>query len=201
MRDLDNDQMNPKILHDFADNTVVPAGAENGANHGNNRRVHLMNNREWTNEQRNRLVPIDCEERKKGKHFMAHVKARWEAEHPGRTRTAQNLIDSAKRFRKEGWGGPVVTEDATQADQTGEVERKHLDWTTEMKISLVAIDNEERRKGRGFMKRVKERWDEKYPEYRQASWQKLRDNAARFKKETEIMNLILGKERRLNQKQ
>ena len=56
MGDLDNDQMNPNILHDFADNTVVPAGAENGANHGNNRRVHLMNNRERTNEQGNRLV-------------------------------------------------------------------------------------------------------------------------------------------------
>ena len=42
---------------------------------------------------------------------------------------------------------------------------------------------------------MKERWDEKYPEYRQASWQKLRDNAARFKKETEIMNLILVRQR------
>ena len=195
MGDLDNDQVNPNTLHDFADNTVVPAGAENVANHGNNRRVHLMNNREWTNEQRNRLVQIDCEERKKRKHSMARVKARWEAEYPGITRTAQNLIDSAKRFRKEGWRGPVVTEDATQADQTGEVERKHLDWTTEMNISLVTIDGEERKKGRGFMKRVEERWDEKYPEYRQASWQKLRDNAARFKKETEIMNLILVRQR------
>ena len=43
-----------------------------------------------------------------------------------------------------------------------------------MKISLVTIDDEERRKGRGVMKRVKERWDEKYPEYRRDSWQKLR---------------------------
>ena len=50
-----------------------------------------------------------------------------------------------------------MTEDATQADRTGEVERKHLDWTTEMKISLATIDDKERRKGRGFMKRVKER--------------------------------------------
>ena len=195
MGDLDNDQMNPNILHDFADNTVVLAGAENGTNHGNNMRVHLMNNREWTNEQRNRSVQIDCEERKKGKHFMARFKAKWEAEYPGITRRAQNLIDSAKRFCKERWRGPVVTEDATQADQTGEVERKHLDWTTEMKISLVTIDDEERRKGGGFMKRVKERLDGKYPEYRQTSWQKLRDNAARFKKETEIMNLILVRQR------
>ena len=88
-----------------------------------------------------------------------------------------------------------MTEDATQADQIGEVERKHLDWTTEMKISLVTIDDEERRKGRDFMKRMKKRWGEKYPEYRQASWQKVRDNAARFKKETEIMNLILVRQR------
>ena len=41
------------------------------------------------------------------------------------------------------------------------------------------------------MKTVKERWDQKYPEYLQASWQKLRDNAARFKKEPELKNLIL----------
>ena len=38
------------------------------------------------------------------------------------------------------------------------------------------------------MKRIKERWDQKYPEYQQASWQKLRDNAARFKKEPELTN-------------
>ena len=47
-----------------------------------------------------------------------------------------------------------------------------------MKIDVVTMDKEERAKGRGFMKRVKERWDQKYPEYQQASWQKLRDNAA-----------------------
>ena len=51
-----------------------------------------------------------------------------------------------------------------------------------MKIDLVTIDKEERARGKGFMKRVKERWDQKYPEYQQASWQKLRDNAAQFKK-------------------
>ena len=45
------------------------------------------------------------------------------------------------------------------------------------------------------MKRVKERWDQKYPEYQQASWQKLRDNAARFKKVPELMNLILVRRR------
>ena len=61
----------------------------------------------------------------------------------------------------------------------------------EMKIDLVTIDKEERARGRGFMKRVKERWDQKYQEYQQASWQKLRDNAAEFKKALELMSLIL----------
>ena len=41
-----------------------------------------------------------------------------------------------------------------------------------MKIDTVTINKEERAKGRGFMKRGKERWDQKYPEYQQASWQK-----------------------------
>ena len=65
----------------------------------------------------------------------------------------------------------------------------------EMKIDLVTIDKEERARGRGFMKRVKERWDQKYPEYQQASWQKLRDSAARLKKAPELMSLILVRQR------
>ena len=60
-----------------------------------------------------------------------------------------------------------------------------------MKIDVDTMDKEERAKGKGFMKKVKERWDQKYPEYQQGSWQKLRDNAARFKKEPELMSLIL----------
>ena len=72
-----------------------------------------------------------------------------------------------------------------------EQERRQLEWTTEMKVTLIIFDNEERAKGRGFMKRVKERWDQYYSEYRDASWQKLSNNAARFKKDSEVINLIL----------
>ena len=35
----------------------------------------------------------------------------------------------------------------------------------------------------------------KYPEYQSASWQKLRDNAARFKKDPELKDLILLRQR------
>ena len=51
------------------------------------------------------------------------------------------------------------------------------------------LDKDKRVKGRGFMKRVKDRWDMKYPEHESAIWQKLRDNAARFKKDPEIKKL------------
>ena len=61
-----------------------------------------------------------------------------------------------------------------------------LEWTTEMKIILVILDQGERAKGRGFIKRVKERLDIKYPEYQSASWQKLRNSAAHFKKDPEL---------------
>ena len=49
-----------------------------------------------------------------------------------------------------------------------------------MKIVLVMLDEDERVKGRGFVKRVKGcDVDVKYPEHESASWQKLRDNATR----------------------
>ena len=83
--------------------------------------------------------------------------------------------------------------------QIGEQNRTSSEWTTEMKVVLVMLDQEERANGRGFMKRVKERWDAKYPEYQSASWQKLRDNAARFKKDPEIKDLILVRQREMIQ--
>ena len=70
-------------------------------------------------------------------------------------------------------------------------ERRHTEWKTEMKVTLITFDNEERAKGRGFMKRVKERWDQYYPEYRDVSWHKLCHNTAKFKKDLEVINLIL----------
>jgi hypothetical protein len=163
--------------------------------------LNMMNNREWTDEQKYRIVEIDTQERKRGKNFMKRIKSRWEGEYPASRRTAQNLVDNARRFRNEGWGSAIDlgnengAAEQAQAAVTAGSERKSLEWTTDMKVLLVMLDEEERAKGRGFMKRVKERWDVKYPEYQSASWQKLRDNAARFKKEQEIKNLILVRRR------
>ena len=99
---------------------------------------------------------------------MRRVKERWDAEYPGIVRTAQNLIDKARRFKKEGWGRQAEIESQNEVDvqqQIGEQNRTSLEWTTETKIVLVMLDQEERANGRGFMKRIKERWDAKYPEY------------------------------------
>ena len=64
-----------------------------------------------------------------------------------------------------------------------------------MKISLIIIDEEERQKVRGFMKRVQERSNAKHPKHATTSMQKLRDNASRFKKDHRIMKLLLMRKR------
>ena len=51
-----------------------------------------------------------------------------------------------------------------------------------MKITLVKIDEEERSKGRVFIKRVEERWDLELPEQASVSINYLRSNASHFEK-------------------
>ena len=102
---------------------------------------------------------------------------------PGWTDDPQNLVDNARRFEKE------ILRPGGDANIQAQ---KNIDWTAEMKIKLLKIDNEERSKGRGFMKRVKERWDF---EQASVSMHNLRNNASRFQKEPEIRNLILVRNR------
>ena len=68
MGDLDNIQFQP-ISQDIVDEIVVPVGADNQTNLENNR-VCIMNNCEWTEEQKHRIVKIDHKERLKGRNFM-----------------------------------------------------------------------------------------------------------------------------------
>ena len=82
MEDLDNDQFQPNQPHDVADDTVAQIGTENRANHKNDNIVHIMNNREWNEEQKRKLIEIDRQERRRGKNFMKRVKARWDMKYP-----------------------------------------------------------------------------------------------------------------------
>ena len=161
--------------------TVALLGADNQANLQNNR-IRIKNNRERSKEQKHRIVEIDHQERRKGKNFMKRIETRWDLEFLESRRTAQNLVDNEKRFKKEGWGNIGEQEELIVKQTTTENDSKQLNWTTEMKIDVVTMNKQERAKGRGFMRRVKERWDQKYPEYQQASWQKLKDNAARSRR-------------------
>ena len=90
MEDLGNNRYQPNELHDIADDTVAQTGVENRANHVNDDDVHMVNNREWTDEQKYRIVEIHTQERMRGKNFMKRVKQRWQQEYPTDRRTAQN---------------------------------------------------------------------------------------------------------------
>ena len=101
------------------------------------------------NEQILKLVQINSDERQTNTNFMKRIKQWWDIEFPPKKKEAQNLVDNARRFKKESLGpGRNVSIQA----------QKNMDWTTEMKIKLVNVDDEEQSKGKWFMKRVKERW-------------------------------------------
>lgn len=194
--------------HQETPNPIVAAvtGADSMEIPENSNESHDMNS-VWTFEEKVRLVQIDIEERERGYGFMRRVKERWESEYPIRGDiTKQNLRDNASRFKKEpkiiteieSWrnGDEGRREQRNRAPVENGNESHQEEWVTEMKVRLVQLDREERSKGRGFMNRLKKRWDEEFPTHRGISTQSLRDNASRFKKDKAISNLILVRERR-----
>lgn len=68
-----------------------------------------MNDEEWTDEERRRIVCINLEERQKGKNFTKSIKNRMDSEFLGKRREAKNLVYNAGRFEKEKWGREMVT--------------------------------------------------------------------------------------------
>ena len=58
-----------------------------------------------------------------------------------------------------------------------------------MKVNVLKIEEQEKKRGRGFMKRMKEAWDDIY-ENSTISTQTLGDNASRFCKDNSLLNLI-----------
>ena len=69
---------------------------------------------------------------------------------------------------------------------------KRTTWTNEMKLKVIKMDEEERKRGWGFMTRVKHRWECEYPQHKEITAQCLRDNARRFRKDETIMKLEGG---------
>ena len=160
---------------------------------------------EWTEELKTRLVEIDDKERQHGRGFMMRTKQRWEVENPNLKIIKQLLRDNTKRFRDEKM---AERNKMTAAEEIKEMfansmelggfegsssgdeqkEKEEQQWDNDQNVFLIMLDEMERREGCGFMKRMKERRDEVYPQTPHTT-QNLRDNASRFKKEKELTNL------------
>ena len=200
MGDIDHDnriEHSTNIIHGASNISVAQQiCVDKNEDHRENS-VHRKTIGGWTENEKIRIVQIDMEERQKGYGFMKRIKDRWDIEFPLRRQiTAQNLCDNARRFRKS--LGTQAVMQKTSDNRESVTKDKNLQWTLEMKVALVQIDTEERQKGRGFMRRVKDRWDVEYPIHAgMIGAQTLRDNATRFRKETEISNLVLVRKRNL----
>jgi len=155
-----------------------------------------------TDFEKKRLVFIDMEEREKGYGFMERIKKRWDREFPNKNHSLKNFRNSAVRFKKDKdiavWLRNIRSShsDQIQLESFETVqESKKVKWTNEMKVKLLQIEAEVRTKGRGYMQRLKIEWDMQYPEFNEMKAQCLRDNAAKFKKNETIMNLVLIRNR------
>ena len=73
---------------------------------------------------------------------MKRVNTKWEAEYPVSKRTTKNLTHNAKRFKK-GWGRPEEMDDKQELELQDDQSQKYLEWTTEMKVTLIQIDKKE----------------------------------------------------------
>ena len=134
------------------------------------------------------------EERSKGTAFMLKLKRRWDKQYPEKNcASKQNMRDNAVRFKNK-LGMNVQSEKAQIEIEEDTTLKSTHKWTTEMKVNLLKIEERERNRDRGFMKRIKEAWDDIY-ENSTISAQTLRDNAARFRKDHSLLNLITVRDR------
>ena len=62
-----------------------------------------------------------------------------------------------------------------------------LTYTDDKKRWSVEAEEEEWRRGKGYMQRLKRRWNEQYPEISNVLKQHLKDNAVRFRREMDIL--------------
>ena len=135
----------------------------------------------YPDDEKRWLVTTADEERSKGTGFMLRLKLLGDEQYPEKNRVSkQNLKELEINIRSE--KAQIEIEEDTALKSTHK-------WTTEMKVNLLKIEERERNRGRGFMKRMKEAWDDIY-ENSTISAQTLRDNAARFRKDNLLLNLI-----------
>ena len=196
MGDIDQNQFQPNDTnneHRALQGNNVATRSEAVPNGEALTRHHLLT---YTDDEKKWLVKTADEERSKGKGFMLRLKRKWDQQYPDKNQVSkQNLRDNAVRFKieLETINYKEVTQEISVDEQERESQQEKVPtsskWTNEMKMNLLKIEERERKRGRGFMKRIKEAWDTIYEEMPMSA-QKLRDNAARFKKDKSLLNLI-----------
>ena len=143
----------------------------------------------YTDHEKSWLVTTADEERSKGTGFMSRLKRWWDEQYPEKNHVSkQNLRDNASRFKEELEMNVRSEKAQIEIEEDTTLKSTHK-WTTEMKVNLLKIEERERNRGHGFMKRIKEAWDDIY-ENSTISAQTLRDNAARFRKDNLLLNLM-----------
>ena len=123
----------------------------------------------YTDEEKKWFVKTDKQESDKGRGFMNRIKEKQDAKQPNRNNmSTQYLRNDAVGFRLE-MNEPNTTKEIQQEMMDQNLNTNNANpaktnnkWTNEMKLELLKIDREKRSKWRGFMKRMKERWNEKY---------------------------------------
>ena len=123
---------------------------------------------------------------------MKRVKSRWYEKFSNTNHTAHARIFRPKNTYV---GYPIVNEREVENRVEIRYTRSSMDWIKEMKVRLVELDRQARSDGKGFMARLKRRWDEEYKEYRFLDAWCLRENASRSSKEQSVLNLVLVLER------
>ena len=197
MEDLDNYQFREERVRRGGERAVQSLNVTDRNTVGSNesaRTKHFLS--VYTDEEKEWLVKTDEEETDRGRGFMKRVKEKWDTKYPNRNYVStQNLRGNAVRFRMKVNEPYTINEiqqemvDQNRNTNNANAAKTNNEWTNEMKLELLKIDREERSKGRGFMKRMKEKWDEKYPGL-PVTAQCLRDNAARISKDKALLNLL-----------
>ena len=98
----------------------------------------------YTDDEKRWLVIAADEERNRGTGFMLGLKRRWDQCYPQRKHVSkQNLRDNAARFQKE-----IMINDSTESIQDEHEQdtilNDNFQWTNEMKINLLKIEEHER---------------------------------------------------------
>lgn len=106
-------------MWDNADITVAQQAAKtSGYTEHNN--FHTMTNRQWTNEEKRRIVYINLEERQKGNNFMKRIKDQRDGEFPEKKKNSSKSGRQPSCFAKEGWGGEMDRKQTTKMHKNTE---------------------------------------------------------------------------------